>query len=167
MKTARGPALILGLLYFCFVSYLALSAGQLPERVATHFDGSGQPNGWMNRSFHLWFMLIFGLTFPLLIAVILFLARFLPDSLINIPHRDYWLAVERRADTFAYLFRQSLWFACLGVCFVAGIHFLIVRANVQPAARLSTPLLVSVAGAFLVSLAAWAIRLVRHFRHVV
>ena len=164
MKTARGPALILGLLYFCFAGYLALSSGQLPDRLATHFDGSGQPNGWMNRSFHLWFILIFGLTFPLIVAVVLFFARFLPDGLINIPRRDYWLAAERRADTFAYLLRHAIWFACIGVCFVAGIHLLIVRANAQLPAHLSTPLLLSVVGAFLAALVAWAVALVRHFR---
>jgi serine/threonine-protein kinase len=134
--------------------------------LATHFDGTGRPNGWMSRSFHLWFILVFGLTFPLLMAVILFLARFLPDRLINIPHRDYWLAAERRADTFAYLLRQSFWFACIGVCFVAGIHFLIVQANLRPPAHLSTSLLLAVAGGFLLALIGWAVALVRHFRHV-
>jgi ABC-type Fe3+ transport system permease subunit len=166
MKTARGPALVLGFLYLCFLIYLAASSGQLPERLATHFDRDGQPNGWMSRSFHLWFILIFGLTFPFLVAVVLFLARFLPDCFINIPRRDYWLAAERRADTFAYLLRQSLWFACIGVCFVAGLHFLIVQANLRPPAHLSLPLLLSVAGTFLLSLVVWALSLVRHFRHV-
>src|SRR6185503_5032974 len=112
MKTARGPALVLGLLYLCFLGYLATSSGQLPDRVATHFDGSGRSNGWMSRSFHLWFTLVLGLAFPLIVAVILFFARFLPDNFLNIPRRDYWLSAERRADTFTYLFRQSLWFAC-------------------------------------------------------
>jgi serine/threonine-protein kinase len=168
MKTARGPALILGLLYLCFLGYLAMSYGQLPDRVATHFDGSGRPNGWMSRSFHLWFTLVLGLAFPLIVTVILFLTRFLPDSLINIPRRDYWLSAERRTDTFAYLFRQSLWFACIGVCFVTAIHFLIVQANLNlhPPGYLSTPLLLGVVGGFLVALAAWAIAMIRYFRRV-
>ena len=167
MNTARGPALVLGFLYLCFLAYLAMSSGQLPERLATHFDGSGQPNGWMSRSFHLWFILIFGLTFPFIVAVVLFFARFLPNHLINIPRRDYWLATERRDDTFAYLFRQALWFACISVCFVAGIHILIVRANLQLPAHLSTPLLFGVAGGFLAALIVWCVALVLHFRRVV
>ena len=166
MKTSRGPALVLGLLYLCFLGYLAMSSGQLPDRVATHFDGSGQPNGWMSRSSHFWFILVLGLAFPLIVAVILFFARFLPDSLINIPRRNYWLSAERRADTFAYLFRQSLSFACIGVCFVTAIQFLIVRANLHPPAHLSTPLLFGVTGGFLLALAIRVVAMIRHFRRV-
>ena len=166
MKTARGPALVLGLLYLFFLGFLALSSGQLPDRVATHFDGSGLPNGWMSRSSHLWFTVVLGLAFPLIVAVVLFCIRFLPDSLINIPKRDYWLSAERRSDTFAYLFRQSLWFACIGVCFVTAIQFLIVRANLYRPAHLSTPLLFAVTGGFLLALAVWAIAMIRHFRQV-
>ena len=166
MKASRGPALVLGLLYLFFLGFLALSSGQLPDRVATHFDGSGQPNGWMSRSSHLWFTLVFGLAFPLIVAAVHFCTRFLPDSLINIPKRDYWLSAERRADTFAYLFRQSLWFACIGVCFVTAIQFLIVRANLYPPGHLSTPLLFAVTGGFLLALAVWAVAMIRHFRRV-
>ncbi len=67
MKTLRTPLLVLGLLYLCFFGYLAASSSQLPERVATHFDGSGQPDGWSSRSDHLRFMLVFGLAFPLFV----------------------------------------------------------------------------------------------------
>jgi ABC-type Fe3+ transport system permease subunit len=166
MKTSRGPAVVLGLLYLCFLGYLAMASGQLPDRVATHFDGSGQPNGWMSRSSHLWFTLVLGLAFPLIGAVLLFCTRFLPDNLINIPRRDYWLSAERRDDTFAYLFRQSLWFACIGVCFVTAIQFLIVRANLHAPGQLSTPLLFAVTGGFLLALAMWAISTILHFRRV-
>ena len=152
MKTSRTPTLVLGLLYLCFLGYLAFSSGQLPDRVATHFDGSGQPNGWMSRSTHLLFTLALGFGVPLFVVAILFVVRFLPDSLINIPHRDYWLAAERRAETFAWLFRHSLWFACIGVSFITGVQYLIVRANAQPPAQLSAPWLLGMVGCFLVAM---------------
>src|SRR3954468_21478203 len=110
MKSRPTPALILGLLYLCFLGYLISSAPQLPDRVATHFGAGGEPDGWMSRSSHLLFMGVFGLAFPLFVVGLFFILRFLPDSGLNIPHRDYWLAPERRSETFAYLFRHSLWF---------------------------------------------------------
>jgi uncharacterized membrane protein len=92
LKTIRTPALLLGLLYLCFFGYLIVSAPQLPDRVATHFNGRGQPDGWMSRPAHLPLMAMFGLGFPLLIAGICFVIRFLPDSGLNIPHRDVRVA---------------------------------------------------------------------------
>jgi serine/threonine-protein kinase len=123
MKSLRQPAIILALLYACFLSSWAWSASQLPERVATHFNGSGEPNGWMSRSANQMSMLIFGLVFPLFVVVFCFAARFLPAGLINLPDKDYWLAPERRGETFNYLVGHSLWFSRLAVCFVIGLQY--------------------------------------------
>src|SRR5207237_1170658 len=118
MKTLRAPIIILGLLYFGLPVSLAYSAGELPERVATHFDASGQPNGWMSRHGHIIFIMLLGLALPLLVAGSFFCLRFFPGRGINLPHREYWLAPERRAGTFSYLLRHGLWFDCLWVWFM-------------------------------------------------
>lgn len=163
MKTLRTPALILGLLYLCFFGYLVFSAPQLPNRVATHFDGSGQPNGWMSRSSHLLFTTFFGIVFPLLVVGIFFILRFLPERSLNVPHRDYWLAPERRVETFAYLLRHSLWFACMAVCFVIGIHFLVIQANSQQHPHLSTPKILGLGSCFVAGVVAWVVIIIHHF----
>jgi uncharacterized membrane protein len=165
MKTLSKPAFILGLLYLCFFSYLAFSVSSLPGCVATHFDGSGQPNGWMNRSTYLFFMAVFGLAFPLFLVGIFSVGRFLPDRYYSIPRHDYWLAPERRAETFSYLLRHSLWFACICVCFVIGIHFSVVRANSLALAHLSAPVILGLLGCFLASILVWVVGMFRHFSH--
>jgi uncharacterized membrane protein len=165
MKALRSPALILGLLYLCFFGCVAFSSSHLPSRVATHFNGRGLPNGWMSRTAHLRFMLVFGLIFPLFVPAIVYASRFLPDQLFNLPHRDYWLAPARRVETMAYLFRQSLWFSPMALCFVIGIHFSIIHANSLGQAHLSSLLALGLAGAFLIGTAIWGVSLVRHFYH--
>jgi hypothetical protein len=135
MKTLRTPSYILGFLYLCFVGYLIFSTWQLPERVATHFNAGGQPDGWMSRFSHLLIMAVFGFAFPLFFVGLFFGLRFVPDAL-NVSNRDYWLAPERRIETFDYLFRQGLWRACMAVCFVTGLHYMIIHANFQPNADL-------------------------------
>lgn len=145
MNTIRTPLLVLGLLYVCFFGYLAASSSQLPGRVATHFDGSGRPNGWMSRTAHLRLMMVFGLAFPLFVPAIVYASRFLPDRFYNLPHRDYWLAPARRRETMAYLFRHSLWFSSLALCFVIRIHASIVHANSLGQAHLSTLLSLALA----------------------
>jgi len=165
MKTLNKPVFILGLLYLCFFSYLSFSGSHLPICVATHFDGSGQPNGWMNRSTYLLFMAIFGLVFPLFLVGISFACRFFPDKYFNIPHRDYWLASEHRTETFSYLLNHSLWFACIALCFVSGIHFLIIEANSLKPAHLSTPMILGLISFFVAGIVVWIVSMIRHFKH--
>jgi uncharacterized membrane protein len=166
MKTLRIPVLILGLLYLCFFTYLALSGSQLPAHLATHFDASGQPNGWMDRSSYLVFMAVFGVGFSSLVPAISYFSRFLSDHLQNIPHRDYWFAPERRVETLAYLFRHSLWFASMALCFAIAIHASVIHANGVGQAFLSTPLVVGVAGCFLVGTLIWLVGMYGHFKKV-
>lgn len=92
------------------------------------------------------------------------MTRFLPNALVNIPRRDYWLSAQRRGETLAYLLRQALWFACMNVVFIAGIHFLVVDANRAPSPQLSTPMVLTLAGAFLAGVVAWVAMLILHFR---
>jgi ABC-type Fe3+ transport system permease subunit len=166
MITLRTPALVLGLLYLCFFGYLAASSSQLPSRGATHFDGHGQPNGWMSRAAHLRFMVVFGVGFPLFVPAIVYASRFLPDRFYNLPHREYWLAPARRTETMAYLFRHSLWFASMALCFVIGIQFSIIQANRLAPSHLSTMLVLALAGGFLAGTAVWGVSLIRHFHRV-
>jgi serine/threonine-protein kinase len=165
MKTLRIPAFILGLLYLCLFSYLAFSVSSLPNCVATHFNGGGQPNGWMSKSFYMLFMAIFSLVLPLFLIGVSFTLRFFPDKYFNIPHREYWLAPQRRAETFSYLFRHSLWFACIAVCFIIGIHFSIIQASSLTPAQLSTPMILGLLGCFLAGLVVWIVCMFRHFNH--
>jgi len=164
MKRVWIPTLILALLYASFLGCWVWAGSELPERVATHFNGSGEPNGWMSRSAHQVFMLAFGLAFPLFVVLLCYLTRFLPSGLVNIPRRDYWLAPERRQETSDYLVHHSFWFACMAICFVIGIQYSIVLANRLTPPHLSTPVLLSVVGSFLAGTAIWVAALFRHFR---
>ena len=164
MKSAGFPASLVGVLYLLFASCLLLTAKDLPDRVATHFDHKGRPNGWMSRNTHLAFIAGFGLAVPLVVAGAGLLPRFLPARSFNIPHRDYWLAPERKAETVSYLFRHSLWLACGILVFIAGVHLLVVHANRQQPVHLPPVPILAWAGCLIVGLALWAIIMLRHFK---
>jgi hypothetical protein len=163
MKALRAPILLLGLLYVCFFGYLASSSSQLPARVATHFDGNGQPNGWMSRSAHLRAMFVFGLAFPLFAPALIYASRFLPDRLYNLPNRDYWLAPGRRSETMTYLLGHALWFSSMALGFVIGLQASIIRANSLAPAHLSNLRMVALAGCFVIGTAVWIASMFRHF----
>ena len=163
MNPLRASVLLLILLFIVFGVSLAATVTLLPEQVATHFDAAGVPNGWMSRTSHLIFISLFGIGFPLLIIGICWSVRFVSPVTINIPHRDYWLAEERRIESVDFVFRHSIWLGCLGIAFITGLHWAMVLANRQQPPHLSTAMALGVTGGFLAGVIVWVIFLYRRF----
>ena len=82
---------ILFLIYQVYSSY-----SYLPERMATHFDMSGNPNGWSSKNsfFVTWYIMIFLVNgiFYLISKII----HKIPESMINIPNKRYWFETKER-----------------------------------------------------------------------
>jgi uncharacterized membrane protein len=167
MKNLRAPWIVLGLLYALFYLYLAQTAQQLPVQVATHFDGHGQPNGWMSQAGYVMFTGVFAVCVPGLIVMSCALVRVLPVRLVNIPNREYWLAPERLEQTGRDMFRYGLWLACVIVAFLGGVHGLIIEANRHVPPHLSTPAMLGLLVWFAVGMGLWFVALRRRFRKVV
>jgi len=163
MKSAPIPSIVLALLVVAFAVDLYLSTPQIPGEMATHFDASGHPDGWMTRSGHLGFMMCIGLGTPLLLAGLCYFIRNIPSSAINIPHRDYWLAPERRDETDRRLIAHLLWLPCLMILFFAAVHHLILAANTSVPPHLPSSGMIAAIGGILAGLAIWVIALYRMF----
>lgn len=135
----------------------------LPERVATHFDAQGEPDAWMNRTAATAMMLGFQLGIPLFVLMMAWLASSLPGSMINIPHREYWLAPERSESTLRYMRDSMAWIAVLTSIFMMSINHLTFMAN-RDATRLPPGPFLTLLIAFLVAVFALVGCMVRHFR---
>ncbi|WP_167198370.1 DUF1648 domain-containing protein [Brevibacterium pigmentatum] len=70
---------------------------QTPENVATHFDSGGQPDDWTSKAGLLWIFVPLGVGLPALLSIRPLYEK-LPASLINAPHKEYWL--ERGEKTY-------------------------------------------------------------------
>jgi uncharacterized membrane protein len=162
MKTLRAPAIVFAAICLGFLCYLAATAPLLPERVAMHFDGNGRPNGWMSRSSYLLFTGAFGLGPSLFLAGIFFAIRYMPVSSFSLPRRDYWLAPERRSETFAYFLRHGLWLAGLVMVLTAGVHYMVIQANAGQG-RLPATQFWILLGCFVAAIAVWIFKVIRHF----
>ena len=167
MTKVAIPLTALAICYVLFLGYVISSYGDLPAKVASHFDIQGQPNGWMSRETCVGFTLGLGILVPAFIVGMMAGAGRIPVSFINLPHRNYWLAPERRQAALAILLRYSLWFACMNVLFVTGLHWLIVQANLPGQEQhLSGLGIILVAGGFLAGTGIWVRLLVRHFSKI-
>jgi hypothetical protein len=144
---------------------LVLTAPQLPARVASHFDTAGAPDGWMSRGSYLWSMagISFGLT-AILVGVF-YIVRYFPPSTISMPRRDYWLAEERRQETFAFIFEAGVWLATFEAALFLGMHLLVVTANAAQPVRMSSHVWLLMGG-FLLAIVGWSCWLMRRFCRV-
>lgn len=161
------PLLALIACFAILFGYVGISYTELPERIASHFDLQGNPNGWMTRGQLSVFMLAIGLFMPfsLLGTMAAIGWGWLPAKYLNLPNREYWLAPERRPATALLLMESSLWYASANVLFITGMQWLVVDAN-RPGhgQHLSmTGLAVGVAG-FLIATGAWCWFLSSRFR---
>ena len=164
MKPFGHPAALLLILFVCFAGYVVVTTQHLPPRVATHFNASGHADGWMSRTSILKFTLGFGFGLPAFLVTLFGLLRYLPNSMINIPDRDYWLAPERRDATYAMVWHHSFWLGSLTVALMAGLHYRIPRANAVSPPGISTMQITVLCGSFLLGTLAWILTLLRKLK---
>jgi len=90
-------------LYRIWIITLIIVLGQaafyyndLPNKMATHFDINGTPDGWDTKSdfFLIWISIIIMLNIMSIITRTLF--DKLPKWLYNIPNREYWFETKER-----------------------------------------------------------------------
>lgn len=158
------PTALLAALVAATLGLLAWGSVALPEQVASHFDRRGIADGWMERDAFLRFQAGYALAFPLLAPAILFCVRFLPDRAISLPRKEFWLAPERRACTFAWLFTWGIWFGVLSGVFSSALFAACIAANVVEPARLPVAFTGVAGSAFTVAVIVWIVALFRHFQ---
>ncbi len=164
MKPFRRVLVPFFLSYLIYGAFVFSTSLDLPDPVASHFNGAGRPDGWMSRAQYLIFIGLFGFFFPLVIAASTSITRLLPDKFVNIPNRDYWLAPERRSATFDFLTRHSFAFGHVAIGFVGGVHWTVTRANRHHPPHLEGYLLLPIVLLFLAATAFYIYRLISHFR---
>lgn len=156
------------LLVFIFMGVFAnwIFTLRLPNKVATHFNLAGNPDGFMTLQNHQSFIILSTIFFPLFMV---FMVGILPawfPSLVNISHRDYWFAPERKNQTFDYLYSMACKLGVLMVFFFVGLNVIIVVANnSSPVLMPKLPFFVVMA-LFLLGVFLWVIMLFLKFRKI-
>lgn len=156
------PNALIGACVVATVARVAAVWSQLPPIMASHFDAAGTPDGAMPRgAFFTTLAFACGATvlLPVLAAVLL---RHVPAGAINVPHRDYWLAPERRAESIDRLQRSIAWFPVPLAALFALVVELTLQANIQRTA-LNAGALWTGLGLFVVTLGLLIAKLHRQF----
>jgi len=131
--------------------------------MASHFAASGAANGWTTKT-----------QFLVTYAVVLLPALFVefrlhrkiartPNKKLNLPNKQYWLAPERRAETFAYFEMFCAWFGCALLLLEVFAMGLAMRANFQSPPRMPTGPIVSAIVAFVAFAVISVVTMLRRF----
>jgi hypothetical protein len=163
MPNTRLP----GSLFFALAALGAVQyfyyAPRLPGVLASHFGVTGAANGWQTKAA----FLIAEVAVLALATVISFgvprMIEAMPVSLINLPHKEFWLGPERREETFAYLRTWSAWFGCGLLAFLLFVMELAYRANLQRPPHFNNEAFVPALVAFAVVDTLLLVRLILHF----
>lgn len=128
MRLSRA---VLVFLVISFISQIIYYYPNLPEKMASHFNAFGEPDGWMSKN---GFMIFESLVLSTIIALFTLLPSLIakmPDSLINMPNKDYWLAEARREQTFSIIQNYFEWFSIALLGLFIGINEFAFRANLK------------------------------------
>ena len=140
------------------------SIGDLPAKVAVHFDANSAPDGWVSREKYGIFALLFLVGLPLgLFAVMAGLPR-LTGGKGLIPNSEYWFADERKQQTESFLLQHSCWLGTMTAAVIYGVHVLLMRANELDPPKLSTDRFLVMIFFYLCGLAWWTTAFLRHFQ---
>ncbi len=133
---------------------IATSRG-LPDVVASHFGTSGAADGFMPVRVYVGLMLVLLVGLPALLVFMTWGMLGREGARINLPHKDHWLAPERREETVAYLRQALLGFGAGLVVFLCYVHGLVVLANRQQPPRLDHTWFIGGLIVFLAGVALW------------
>jgi serine/threonine-protein kinase len=138
----------------------------LPDRIASHFGPAGNANGWMTKS---QFLLTYALVLLPALAVEFWLPRRIARTggdRLRLPNKEYWLAPERRSETFAYFEKFFAWYGCAFLALEVFAMALAMRANLVTPPHLATDPIVSAVIAFVLFNLAAVIAMLRRFSNV-
>jgi uncharacterized membrane protein len=146
-----------------FIAQAGYYYSALPEKMASHFNGAGEANGWMSKPS---FFIFEGFLLLLILAeftLLPFLIKKFPDSMINMPNKNYWLAKERREATFADIGHYFEWLSILLLALFIAVNQLVFHANLA-GQNLSSKVIWMVLGSFFAFVIFWLVKFVRRFK---
>jgi uncharacterized membrane protein len=115
------------------VFFILYTRVELPELVASHFNGAGTANGFMSSTFYVRFMLGMVIGVPCVVTLPVYLMLAVAPSSINLPNRSYWLSEENRERTVQVLRTQAALIGALCASLMVYVHWLVIQANrLQP-----------------------------------
>ncbi len=145
------------------IGMLAVHYEDLPDRVASHFDLHGNVDGWSSKNGFVAMMSGVGLFLFVLFAGLGPLTRKMPDSLINMPNKGYWLAPEQREASFLAMHDRLLWMGAVTQLLLLGGVYASMRASIEHAEPVPSWFSMALLWGYLLFTVVWLVEFYRRF----
>ena len=133
----------------------------LPERVPSHFGTAGRPDTWSTKNFFvISYLVVVAVSSVFFLCLSLGLSR-MPGSLINLPHKEFWLAPEQKEKTLTFLSQYFLRFASATALLLFAVFNQSMHVALGKAQAFSHPLVSLVI--YLVLILVWTVQVVIKF----
>ncbi|HBC40693.1 MAG TPA: hypothetical protein DCZ88_02010 [Pseudanabaena sp.] len=135
----------------------------LPDIVGSHFDIVGKVNG---TSYKMKYFIVYCVSLAITSSFTIILPlifKYVPTSMINLPHKAYWLSDERREESFKFLNVHLSWFGVASMLLMVIIFHLTFLANLSPIKDLNTPAPWALLVTFVIFTIWWTVVLLKHF----
>ncbi|MCU1243432.1 MAG: hypothetical protein JWO71_4158 [Candidatus Acidoferrum typicum] len=110
---------------------------RLPEILGSHFGKAGSVNAWQTKTAFLSMEVAIIVLATLVSFSIPRIIAAMPVSMINLPHKEFWLSPERREDTLSYIRVWTAWLGCALLGFLLFVMELVFRANLHTPPQLN------------------------------
>jgi uncharacterized membrane protein len=154
--------IILAFLVIGLVGQILYYYPNLPDRMASHFNGAGEPDGWMSRQNFLIFEAVILLLIIAEFSLLPLLIEKMPASLINLPNKTHWLSETNRNATFAVIRQYFEWFSVGLLALFIAVNEMVFRANLNKQPLSNSIWIVLIVFLFLVGI--WLVKFILRFR---
>jgi len=150
---------ILSLFYFIFLLYYYPS---LPERIASHFNISGEADGWMSKESFLVLMIVIFIFVNGSLLGITFLIKYSNDF-INLPNKEYYLNPVRKETTLKTINNFLMIINNLTITLMILINYLVINSNIGKSDKLSSSFIYIIA-VYLLTIIIVVIKMYSYFK---
>ncbi|MGB6348676.1 MAG: DUF1648 domain-containing protein [Pseudolabrys sp.] len=151
------------LVIFTFLSINSI--GDLPDKIAIHFDVSGSADSWTTREVYRVVFLICLIGFPLfLVSVMSAAPRHAKGKAQSPGHENRSADGGQKQIEDPFWLRHACWLGALTVVFIYGIHIVVIRANAMNPPTLAISQLLLMVFIYLAALAWWIAVFLRHYK---
>jgi uncharacterized membrane protein len=161
----RLSAWLLVLMFAAIAAHLGYYYPKLPDVIASHFGARGKPDDWSSKQTFVAIMIALAAVLMLIFLAMGPILRRTPDSMINLPHKAYWLAPRRREHTIEAVVVMLRWVGVATLALLIGVNQLVMEANLHRDRTLSRASWILISG-YLALVLFWSARLYGRFRRV-
>ncbi len=157
-------------LFFYVIIILALVEAAyfynlLPESTATHYNFKGRPDAWNSKSVIILINVGVIIFSALLFRILIFFTPKLPEGLINLPNKHYWLSENRKEETYKIITDFLFWTVDITLLFFVFLFFLIYRANINKDSSIAPGIWILMI-AYIAVLSVFTIKFYKYFNKV-